>query len=283
MFSYFKKSDAVWKRCVTLNLVMLITLSVFLCTTAGANENEYVIGAGDRLQIYVWGEAELSVLALVRPDGRISLPGAGEIMAEGLTPVALQKEITSRLASLVKDPLVTVSMADIVNNKVYIIGGGVPSGIIELKQKTSLLQLLASMDLTRADLSGAHVMRDGKRLERDFESLLRKGDLSQDLALRHDDIIFFPALPEPYVYIIGAVNAPRALAYRDGMTVMDALLECGGFSKFANKNDTTVVRRSNGVEERIKVRAQDLAEGKDLSQNVLLRRGDYIIASESFF
>jgi polysaccharide export outer membrane protein len=283
MFSYCKKSADLWRRCVVFNLLILVVGSIFLCTTAGANENEYVIGAGDRLQIYVWGESELSVLALVRPDGRISLPGAGEIMAEGFTPVALQKEITSRLATLVKDPLVTVSMADIVNNKVYIIGGGVPSGIIELKQKTSLLQLLASMDLTRADLSGAHVMRDGTKLERDFESLLRKGDLSQDLALQHDDIIFFPALPEPYVYIIGAVNAPRALAYRDGMTVMDALLECGGFSKFANQNDTTVVRRSNGVEERIKVRAKDLAEGKDLSQNVLLQRGDYIIASESFF
>jgi polysaccharide biosynthesis/export protein len=282
MFSYSKKSTASWRRCVVLNLAMLV-MALLLCASAGATENEYIIGAGDRLQIYVWGETELSVLALVRPDGRISLPGAGELIAEGLTPVALQKEITTRLGSLVKDPVVTVSMADIVNNKVYIIGGGVPSGTAELRQKTSLLQLLASMDLTRADLSGAHVMRDGKKFERDFDSLLRKGDLSQDLALQHNDILFFPALPEPYVYIIGAVNAPRALAYRDGMTVMDALLECGGFTKFANKNDTTVVRRTNGVEERIKVRAQDLAEGKDLSQNILLRRGDYIISSESFF
>lgn len=283
MFFLCEMVDNLWKRCIVLNLVFLIAGMVFLCGTARANENEYIIGAGDRLQVFVWGEPELSVGALVRPDGRISLPGAGEIMAEGLTPVALQKQISDRLVSLVKDPLVTVSMADIANSKVYIIGGGVPSGIFELRQKTSLLQLLASMDLTRADLHGAHVMRDGKRVDRDFASLLHNGDLNQDLALRHNDIIFFPALPEPYVYVIGAVSAPRALAYRDGMTVMDALLECGGFSKFANKNDTTVVRRSNGVEERIKVRAQDLAEGKDLSQNVLLRRGDYIIASESFF
>jgi len=60
-----------------------------------ANDNEYIIGAGDRLSVFVWGEAELSVPALVRPDGRISLPGAGEIMAEGLTPEALQKEIAA--------------------------------------------------------------------------------------------------------------------------------------------------------------------------------------------
>jgi polysaccharide export outer membrane protein len=184
---------------------------------------------------------------------------------------------------LVKDPVVTVSMAEIANSKVYIIGGGVTPGIFDLRQKTSLLQLLASMDLTRADLDDAHVMRDGKKIERNFDSLLHQGDVSQDLALRHNDIVFFPALPEPYVYVLGAVSAPRALAYKDGMTILDAILETGGFNKFASENDTVVVRRENGAEQRIKVRARDLIDGKDLTQNVLLKRGDYIIANTSFF
>jgi len=268
---------------ISYNVFVYFLSVILLCSAGYANDNAYVIGAGDSLNVFVWGEQELSVTVLVRPDGRISMPGAGEIMAEGLNPVALQQEITDRLRPLVKDPLVTVSMAEIANSKVYIIGGGVASGVFDLKQKTTLLQLLANVDLTRADLLGAHVMRDGTRMDRDFESLLRKGDLSQDIDLRHNDIIFFPALPEPYVYVMGAVNAPRALAFKEGMTVLDALLECGGFNKFANRNDMVVVRRVNGVEERIKVRGGDLAEGKDLTQNILLRRGDYIIANESFF
>lgn len=271
------------KRRFALQLAVLIVCTLVFGGAAGATESEYIIGAGDRLSVFVWGETELSVPALVRPDGRISLPGAGEIMAEGLTPEALQKEIASRLTALVKDPVVTVSMAEIANSKVYIIGGGVNPGIFELKQKTSLLQLLASMDLTRADLLGAHVMREGKKIERDFDSLLHKGDVTQDLALRHNDIVFFPALPEPYVYVLGAVSAPRALAYKDGMTILDAILETGGFSKFASENDTVVVRRENGTEQHIKVRAKDLIDGKDMTQNVLLKRGDYIIANTSFF
>lgn len=269
---------------VAFILVSIFAFLLIICGAVHAEEGgEYVIGAGDTLNVFVWGEEELTTAALVRPDGRISLPGAGEIMAEGLTPAALQDEITLRLVKLVKDPLVTVSMADITNSKVYIIGGGVPSGVFDLKQKTTLLQLLANVDLTRADLRGAHVLRDGTKMERDFESLLQKGDLSQDIALRHNDIIFFPALPEPYVYVLGAVSTPQALAFKEGMTVLDALLAAGGFNKFANRNDMMVLRRENGVEERIKVRGRDLAEGKDLSQNILLRRGDYIITNDSLF
>lgn len=279
----FGKKMSLMKGCVALQLAVLIVSALLLGGVAFANENEYIIGAGDRLSVFVWGEAELSVPALVRPDGRISLPGAGEIMAEGLTPEALQREIATRLKTLVKNPVVTVSMAEIANSKVYIIGGGVTPGIFDLRQKTSLLQLLASMDLSRADLDDAHVMRDGKKIERNFDSLLHQGDVSQDLALRHNDIVFFPALPEPYVYVLGAVSAPRALAYKDGMTILDAILETGGFNKFASENDTVVVRRENGVEQRIKVRARDLIDGKDLTQNVLLKRGDYIIANTSFF
>ncbi|GAB6112244.1 polysaccharide biosynthesis/export family protein [Desulfomicrobium salsuginis] len=271
---------------INVRKLSVLALALVLAVAFSANfglAKEYVIGGGDKLQIFVWGEPELSVLALVRPDGRISLPGAGELMAEGLTPEDLQKEVTAKLASLVKNPLVTVSMAEICNSKVYIIGGGVPSGTFDLRQKTTLLQLLAGMDLTRADLKGAHVMRGPTRLDRDFDRLLHQGDMSQDIALENNDVIFFPALPEPYIYVLGAVNAPRALAFKEGMTVMDALLESGGFNKFAKRNDTVIVRRENGGEKRIRVRAQDLAEGKDLTQNVLLQRGDYIIASEGFF
>lgn len=269
------------KSIVVMQCLVLAAAALF--ASQALADSDYVIGAGDRVQVFVWGEPELSVSALVRPDGRISLPGAGELMAEGQTSVALQDEITKRLTALVKDPRVTVSLADIVNNKVYIIGGGVPTGVFELKQKTSLLQLLAGMDLTRADLHGAHVMRDGARLDRDFDSLLHKGDVAQDLDLRHNDIIFFPALPEPYVYVLGAVTAPRSLPYKDGMTVLDAVVECGGFTKFADRNKTVLVRRENGAEKRITVRAADLVEGKDLSQNIVLQRGDYLIANESFF
>lgn len=271
------------KGCFRFGVVGLVALCIACAFCFPAFAEDYIIGPGDKINISVWGEQDLTGEVLVRPDGKISLPGAGEIKAEGLTPEQLQGEIKGRLVSLIKDPLVTVSMVEIANSKAYLIGGGVTSGAMDLQRKTSLLQLLASLDLVRADLHGGYVMRDGKRLDRDFHALFHKGDLSQDLTLRNNDIIFLPALPEPYVYVLGAVNTPKALPFREGMTVMDALLECGGFTKFADKNKTVIVRRENGVETRIAVKAEELSKGKDLSQNALLRRGDYIIANESFF
>lgn len=261
----------------------LMCFCILFLVSSSVLADEYVIGGGDKVQIFVWGEPDLSVVTLVRPDGYISVPGGGEILAEGLTPVALQEKIAAKLSSLVKSPQVTVSMAEIVNSKVYMIGGGVPSGVVDLKQRTTLLQLLAAIDLTRADLGGAYVMRGTERLVSDFSQLLHKGDLNQNIVLQHNDVIFFPAQREPFVYVMGAVNTPRSLAYKDGMTVVDALLECGGFNKFANKNNTVIVRRTETGEERIKVRAKDLVEGTDLSNNVLLRRGDYIIVNEGMF
>lgn len=261
----------------------LLAVCVLLAFSGTGLAGDYVIGPGDKISVSVWGEPDLTRDVVVRPDGKISFLGAGEIVAEGLTPAQLQEEMTTRVSALVKDAVVTVAMVEIVNSKAYIIGGGVPSGSFELRQKTSLLQLLASMDLTRADLRGGHILRDGKRLDRDFHALFHKGDMSQDLALRNNDIIFLPALPEPYVYVLGAVNAPHALVYRDGMTVLDAILECGDFNKFADRNKTVIVRRENGAEKRIPVLGKALSEGKDLAQNVVLKRGDYVIARESFF
>lgn len=260
----------------------LAVFFIFVASTT-ASADEYIIGAGDTVIVSVWGEPDLGCTALVRPDGKISLPGAGEIAAEGLTPLELQKEVSRRLSSLVKEPVVTISMADIVNSNAYIVGGGVAPGIFVLKQKTTLLQLMTNVDLTRADLSGAHIIRNQVRLDTDFNRLLHKGDITQDVTLRNNDIIFFPAQLEPYVYMLGAFNAPRALPYREGLTVLDAILECGGFNKFADKNDTVIVRREAEHEIRIPIKARKLIEGKDLSQNVLLRQGDYVVASESFF
>lgn len=270
-----------------VRIALLVVGLAFASTNVFAGEetsvDDYIIGAGDVLQVIVWGEGDLNAGALVRPDGKISLPGAGEIHAEGLTPLQLQHEITSRLERLVKDPVVTVAMSQIVNSKAYIVGGGVPSGVYELRQKTTLLQLMANVDLTRADLRSAHILRNQQRLDTDFHALFHKGDISLDVPLRNNDIIFFPALPEPYVYVLGAFNNPRALPYREGLTVLDAILECGGFNKFANRNDTVIIRREQDQETRIEVSARRLVEGKDLSQNILLRQGDYVIANESFF
>jgi len=97
-------------------------------------------------------------------------------------------------------------------------------------------------------------------------------------------IVTTPANAFNQVKIIGQVKAPGSLAFRAGMTAMDALLQVGGLSQFAAGNRATLVRKStSGKEERIKLRLSDLINKGKVEANVELRPGDLIIVPESMF
>ena len=97
------------------------------------------------------------------------------------------------------------------------------------------------------------------------------------------DAIFIPQLLERNVYVLGEVNAPKFIEYREGMTVMEALLEAGGFTKFAKQNDTSILRKDGQKDITISIKAKDLLKDGDLGQNVKLKAGDYIIVKEGIF
>ncbi len=259
----------------TLLLVMLPAL-----VSAG----DYVVGEGDGLDVAVWGVKELSFSVKVRPDGKITVPGLGDVVASGYTPTDLQKALAEKLKDLVKNPIVTVTVREITNSKVYIFGGGVKSGIYDLTRRATLLQLLCSIgEVKTADLKRAYVLRNGKKVKEDFHRLFVEGDVADDLVIENNDSLFIPLSLDKNVYVLGAVNAPRAIEYRDGMAVMEAILEAGGFTKFASQNDTIIRRKEKDGERSIPVKAKDLIRDGDLGQNLRLKPGDYVIVKEGLF
>jgi polysaccharide export outer membrane protein len=85
------------------------------------------------------------------------------------------------------------------------------------------------------------------------------------------------------VKVIGQVLHPQALAYRDGMSVLDAVLAVGGLSQFAAGNRAHLVRVENGKEIEIKVKLDSLVNSGDMKQNVPLRPGDVLVVPETRF
>lgn len=85
------------------------------------------------------------------------------------------------------------------------------------------------------------------------------------------------------VRVVGQAVAPSALQYRQGMTVLDVMIEVGGLSEFASGNRAKIVRRINGKEIEIRVRLGDLLNKGDTSENVRMMPGDVLIIPESFF
>jgi len=260
---------------------ILLLLSVVGFLAGAAQAEDYVIGGGDVLQVSVWGVPELSGQHTVRPDGKITLAAAGDVLAAGETPTHLSEKLVKVLSGFVKKPIVTVAVTGITNSLVYIAGGGVPSAVVNLPGQTTLFKFLCGLTgLENTDLRRAYLLRKGERMPVDFFALFLEGDFSKDVELQSGDILFIPNNERNKIYVLGAVNAPKYIYYRDGVKVLDAILEAGGFNEFASKNDVVIFRKDK---ERVRVKAKDLTRGKDLAQNVPLAPGDYVVVEEGFF
>jgi polysaccharide biosynthesis/export protein len=292
-------------KSVRRSLFAVVAMALFiLALPPRTSAADYVIGEGDLLMISVWSEKELSLPVKVRPDGKITLPALGEVAAARLTPYELQMDLTKKLRGIVKNPVVTVIVQEVTNNKVYVFGGGISSGVYSLTQRTTLLQLLCQIGQQKpvievrtaapgtsgnpstaqtADLRNASVIRNGKTIKKGFYDLFVNGNLSQDIDIEPNDLIFIPAFQDRNVYVMGAVTTPKAIAYRDGLTVVEAILEAGGFTKYAKQNDTVVYRKDGAHDKVIPVKVKNLINDGDLSQNARVQPGDYVVVYESIF
>jgi polysaccharide biosynthesis/export protein len=85
------------------------------------------------------------------------------------------------------------------------------------------------------------------------------------------------------VKVIGQVKTPGSLPYRDGMTVLDAVLAVGGLSQFAAGNRARLVRRESGKQTEIKLKLDDLLNKGDTKQDLALRPGDILVIPETRF
>jgi len=245
-----------------------------------AFSDDYVIGEGDVLEIAVWGVPEMSRSVTVRPDGKITLPAVGDVLADKTTPEELSKKLAAKMKEYIKQPIVTVSVEQIRNNRVYITGGNL-SRIVDMTNQMTLMKLMSSLgDLSQVDLRKAYLSRDGKKIKTDFYALYYEGDLARDVELKAEDVIFIPSNVNNRVYVLGAVASPQPIQYTEGMRLLDAILGAGGFTEFAKENSVYVVKKDKT---KTKYDLEKVKKGKDIDSNVLLSPGDYVIVEESLF
>jgi polysaccharide biosynthesis/export protein len=167
--------------------------------------SEYIIGPGDKLNIFVWRNPELSVTVEVRPDGRLSIPLVNDVVAIGKTPTQLGQELEQRLAKYIKEPVVTV----------------IAEGFV--------------------------------------------GPFNEQ------------------VRVIGEASQPRAIPYRTDMTVLDAMIEVGGLTRYAAGNNAVLVRNAAGRQQTYSVHLDDLIQDGDVASNVALQPGDILIIPQRLF
>ena len=123
------------------------------------------------------------------------------------------------------------------------------------------------------------VGKNPSRLARDIEKVLSEYVRSPQVNV----IVTQPTSVFSQVKILGQVAKPQALPYREGITVLDAILAVGGLADFAAGNRAKIVRTENGKQIEIKVRLNELMNGGNMKQNVLLKPGDVLLVPESRF
>lgn len=280
--------------------VLVLCIAVFIAAGSMTESAAYnKIGEEDELQLSVWGHPELTVTVPVRPGGMVSVPFVGEIKAGGLTPQELKELLEKEFGKFIKTPSVSIVITKVNSYKIYVLGDGLAgsteaaggatssgatSGAITLKRDTTLIQLLSLLGFKLdADLKNAYLMREGKKLPNDFYKLVRQGDVSQDLLLQPNDVIFVPLSVERRIKVIGAVKSPGMLPYIDGMTVLDAILNTGGFTEFASQNSVVIIRKEGEETKHLEVRMKEVIRDGDLSKNLPLKPGDIVRVKTGIF
>lgn len=110
---------------------------------AAFGESEYRLGPEDVVQVWIWKELDSSVTAMVRPDGKVSLPLVGEVQARGKTVGELQAEIADRMRAYIADPVVTVIVTEINSPQISVLGKVEKPDLYKIRQRITVLDAIA--------------------------------------------------------------------------------------------------------------------------------------------
>jgi polysaccharide biosynthesis/export protein len=168
--------------------------------TAPAVENDkFIIGPNDVLMVNVWKEPDITRSLPVRPDGRISLPLAGDIEAAGRTPKQVQDEITEKLQAFISNPVVTVIVQEIKSQTFNVLGEVARPGSFVLSKPVTVLDALAQAGGFKdfAKRKSVYILRktaDGKqeRLTFNYSDVVKGKHLEQNVELKPNDTVVVP-------------------------------------------------------------------------------------------
>ena len=107
------------------------------------SSGEYLVGAGDLIEIVVWKNPEVSGEFRVRPDGKFSMPLIGDILAEGMTTNVVSMQIEKKLQLFIESPYISTIVREAASNRIYILGEVANPGVYPIDGTLTVLQALA--------------------------------------------------------------------------------------------------------------------------------------------
>ena len=160
--------------------------------------SHYLIGPNDVLDIYVWKEPELTREIIVMPDGRITFPLIGQVMAQGRNVAELREIISEKLESYVTAPEVTVIVKQTLSQRIYVIGKANGPGPYPLEPNMTVIQALSAAGgfAEWADEKNVLIVRrEGAKeiqIRFNYKEFVSGKNLKQNILLKPNDTIVVP-------------------------------------------------------------------------------------------
>lgn len=162
---------------------------------------DYLIGAGDGVNIFVWRNPELSSSVTVRPDGKITTPLIEDVPASGKTPTQLARDMEQELSVYVKNPVVTVMVSGFVgpySEQIRVVGQATNPQALPYRDQMTLLDLIVAVggltDFAAGNRSSIVRVVDGewKQFGVRIDDLINGADISANAYMLPGDILIIP-------------------------------------------------------------------------------------------
>jgi len=207
LYSIASRKQSWWQSLV----ILLLPIFISACTShteysdvlerQNQDTPQYLIGPGDMLQVFVWGNADLTATTPVRPDGRITTPLVEDVVASGKAPSQLARDIERRLSRYIKKPVVTVTVTQFVGipgGQIRVVGQVQTPQTIPYRKNLSLLDVIIKVGGLTEFAAGndATIVRnvDGTwvRYQVKLEDLTQEGNLDANVMMQPGDVLFVP-------------------------------------------------------------------------------------------
>jgi polysaccharide export outer membrane protein len=241
---------------------------------------DYILGAGDRLEIKVWDHDDLNRSVEVAQDGTFSFPFIGKILADGKSVYTLEKDLAKKLSDgYLIAPQITVGVTDYQNKMVYLFGEVIQPGSYILKKDMRLLELISvaggfterhGYECTVVRKIGSKKKPKIVEVNGNFEqniitlnlSRLIAGDPNENILILPNDSVYISKVK--HIFVTGEVRMPGEIEFTQGMTVRQALSMAGGVTPKAAIKRTIIIRIESGQEIVLKPRLSDTVNPNDI-------------------
>jgi polysaccharide export outer membrane protein len=237
--------------------------------------DHYKVGPRDQLQVFVYGEPEVSGTFPVDDEGRLHLPLLPALPVRGLTADQVAAALRVKLgAGYIQHPSVNVWVAEHGSQPVPVLGAVARPGLYYLKGHTTVLELLSEAGGVLADGVDEVRVTHGGSNERvsviPYQPLVADG--KGNLELSAGDVV---QVPDVRIPVLGSVGQPAEVPFREGLTVSACIAAAGGASERANLGRVYLLR--DGARSRVNLRR--VLAGKD--PDPVVRAGDRVFVKES--